>query len=177
MEGKNVQKNKKLKNNIKKKITKKGKSNEKELKIKENSKKEKMNIGERENMDESKKNSSNKSKNIIIIAIVIVIVLALLLILIRGCSKGKKEDKKEEEKIIEKKGSSEENIKEAYGMSKEDAINIVKEIYNSDSYEFTCEIDNDSKYVVTVKNIVTNEVTKYIVDPESKDNSFYEINE
>ena len=177
MDGKNVQKNKKLKNNVKKKITKKGKNDEKQLKIKEINKKQKMNIGERKNMDESKKNNSNKSKNIIIMAIVIVIVLALLLILIKGCSKEKKEEKKEENNIIEKKGASEGNIIEAYGMSKEDAINIVKEIYNSDSYEFTCEIDNDSKYVVSVKNVVTNEVTKYIVDPESKDNSFYEIDE
>lgn len=129
-----------------------------------------------------KKEGKKNNYNIIIIAIVAVILLVLVALIVKGCgnkkeNEEKKQDNKPNETVIEKKGSSEEEIKSAYGMSKDDAINIVKEIYNDDVHEYSCEINVDSKYIVSVKNTITNETVKYLVDPESIDNSFYEINE
>ena len=113
-----------------------------------------------------------KKKNnfllIISISVITVVILALGLILIKGCSKEKDEK-------IKKVGAKEEDIISAYNMSKEDAINRVKTIYNGDMYEFSAEINEDSKYIVSVKNIITEGITKYLVDPTSLNGSFYEI--
>jgi hypothetical protein len=59
-------------------------------------------------------------------------------------------------------------------MSKQDAINLVKSIFNSDTFEFEAEINKEAKYVVTVKNTITDGTYKYLVDPVSK--SFSEMN-
>jgi len=136
-------------------------------------------------MDNKNIEKSNKKGDFKIIMIATIIVIAIVVIAVLINSFGKKEktkednneDNKVEKNEVIKKGSSEEDIKLSYGMSKEDAINIVKEIYNGDVFEFVCDINSDSKYIVTVKNTLSNSVTKYLVDPESKDNSFYEINE
>lgn len=114
----------------------------------------------------------NRNK-IIIISVTAIIVLILGIVLIKGCSNNSNNDNKKE---IEKVGASENDIIKAYNMSKEDAINIVKGIYNSDVYEFSAEINEDSKYIVSVKNLATNKITKYLVDPVKK-GSFYEIDE
>ena len=99
-----------------------------------------------------------------------VILLVLGLVLIKGCSRKK-------EKEVEKVGAKEDDIVKAYDMSGEDAINLVKEIYNSDNYEFSVEINKDSKYIVSVKNTLTESTTKFLVDPTSANGSFYEIDE
>ena len=92
----------------------------------------------------------------------------------KGCSKSSEKNNEEEQpKTIDKIGASEQALIDAYGMSKNDAIEIVKEIYNSDNFEFSADINKDSKYVVTVKNTITNKSDKYIVDPTSSDKSFY----
>ena len=109
-------------------------------------------------------------KNIIIISAIAVVILALGLVLIKGCSTKK-------EKEVEKVASKEDDIVKAYDMSGEDAINLVKEIYNSDNYEFSVEINKDSKYIVSVKNTLTESITKFLVDPTSLNGSFYEIDE
>ena len=107
----------------------------------------------------------------IIIGVITVVILVLGFLLLKGCSN--ENDNKTSKKIP----ASEEQIKNAYDMSKEDAINIVKALYNSDVYEFEAKINEDSKYVVTVKNTITESVTKFLVDPTSTNGSFYEINE
>ena len=141
-------------------------------------------MDEKNNMDDAKlKEGKNKKGDykLILISFAIVTVIVLITLLIFG-NTNKKDENKDNVKVndntqVVKKGTSEESIKKAYGMSKEDAISIVREIYNGESYEFTCEINSDSKYVVTVSNTATKSVSKYLVDPESKDNSFYEIDE
>ena len=50
-------------------------------------------------------------------------------------------------------------------------------INNSDNYEFSVEINKDSKYIVSVKNTLTESITKFLVDPTSLNGSFYEIDE
>ncbi len=123
-----------------------------------------------------KKNSFNM--NYIIVAVIIVIVLILGLLLIKGCSKkDSSNNENNEEKVIEKKAVDESDLVESYGMSKEDAINIVKTAYNGDIYEFSAEINKDSKYIVTVKNLVTNTESKFLVDPTSTSKSFYMLDE
>lgn len=116
---------------------------------------------------------NNKNLYVIVLAVIAVIILVIGLVLIKGCSK----ENKEKEKIVEKAPAKEEDIIAAYNMSGEDAINIVKSIYNSDVYEFSYEIDKNSKYVVKVKNLISENISKFLVDPTSTNGSFYEINE
>ena len=127
-----------------------------------------------------KEKENNKNLYYIIIAVVAVIVLVGGFLLIKGCSNNKannEENNKENAENDKKEAASEESIIKAYGMSKEDAINIVKDIYNGDNYEFSADINEDSKYIVIVKNIITESTNKYLVDPTSTSKSFYEINE
>ena len=113
----------------------------------------------------------DKNKKLaIVFAIIGLIIVVIGLLLING--QPKKEEKKED--IIEKVGASEEDIVNAYNMSKEDAINIVKTLYNGETYDYSVTINEDSKYIVTVKNSITEGLTKYLVDP-TKNGSFYEI--
>lgn len=117
------------------------------------------------------KNETKKlDKNYIIIAVIVVLVLLVIgFAFVKGCSKSDNSNNNEE---VEKKGAAEEDIIKAYGMSKEDAIEIVKKIYNGDNFEFSADINNESQYVVSVKNIITENVTKFIVEPTT--GSFYE---
>ena len=114
------------------------------------------------------------NKNYIIIAVAIVVWLVIGFILIKG---GGKKDNNQNNEEVEKIGAKEDDIIQAYGMSKEDAINVVKRIYNSDNYEFSADINNESKYIVTVKNIITEKTSKYVVDPTSNNGTFYELTE
>ena len=68
---------------------------------------------------------------------------------------------------------TEEEIVNTYGLTKEDAINLVKQNINSDNFEYSVEINNKARYVVTVKNTLTNTEYKYEVDPMTKE--YYEI--
>lgn len=128
---------------------------------------------------EENKKKANKANSTTYIMIAIIIVLVIVigsLLLIKGCSNNK-DNKEPENNEVEQKGAKEDDLINAYGMSKEDAINIVKDFYNSDNYEFACEINSDSKYIVTVTNTITEEDTKYLVDPTIPDKSFSMITE
>ncbi len=125
--------------------------------------------------------SVEKKKNnnyIIFIAFGVVILLILGFILIKGCSKSdKNNDNNSNDEVVKKIGAKEDEIIKSYGMSKNDAIEIVKEIYNSDNFEFSADINEDSKYIVSVKNTITDSIDKYLVDPTSSEKSFYLITE
>lgn len=128
------------------------------------------------------KENNLQGKNYIMIGVGAVLVIVIIgFLLVKGCSNDKNNDKNNEnngnEDVITKKGATEEDIIAAYGMSKQDAINLVKALYNSDNFEFTADINEDSKYIVSVKNIITNNVDKYFVDPTSSGESFYIITE
>ena len=127
-----------------------------------------------------KEKSSINNYKILFMAIIGVLVLIIICVAaFKGCSKNdsKNSNNSNEEEKIKKIGASEEDIISAYGMSKQDAINIVKEIYNSDNFEFSADINEDSKYVVSVENTITKKVDKYVVDPTVEGKSFYMITE
>ena len=127
-----------------------------------------------------KEKSSINNYKILFMAIIGVLVLIIICVVaFKGCSKedSKNSNNSNEEEKIKKIGASEEDIISAYGMSKQDAINIVKEIYNSDNFEFSADINEDSKYVVSVENTITKKVDKYVVDPTVEGKSFYMITE
>ncbi len=129
-----------------------------------------------------KKEGKNNMKNInfkdkkveLIIGIVVVVVIVFLgLFLIFK----KSDDSKNNEKNnpTEDKGETftEKNIVDAYGMTSEDAIKLVKSLFNSDNFVFSTSVSDDAKYIVTVKNTISNTEYKYEVDPVTE--SFYEI--
>lgn len=58
------------------------------------------------------------------------------------------------------------SVEDTFGTTKEEAIDVVKEMYNGDSYEFDAEIRADNWYVVTVTHVVDKTVTVYEVDPQ-----------
>ena len=130
--------------------------------------------GNMEKMDKKNDNTFD-IKHIIMIVTVLIVIIALVF-LIKGCSSEDSNSSNNEGNTIKKIGASEEDIVKSYGTSKQDAINVVKSIYNSDNFEFSAEINEDSKYIVSVKNTITNKVEKYLVDPTSN-NSFYLITE
>lgn len=113
-------------------------------------------------------------KYIIIGVVALLIILVVSFVLFKGCSK---EENKENNNEVEKIGAKEEDIIKAYGMSKEEAIELVQKIYKSDNYEFSVEINKDSKYVVSVKNLINEKVSKFLVDPTTVEKSFYQIDE
>ena len=129
--------------------------------------------------EEKKEKSSIDNYKILFMAIIGVLVLIIICVAaFKGCSKeNSKNSNNSNEEKIKKIGASEEDIISAYGMSKQDAINIVKEIYNSDNFEFSADINEDSKYVVSVENTITKKVDKYVVDPTVEGKSFYMITE
>ncbi len=108
-----------------------------------------------------------KNKKIVIGAILIVIAAILLVLLLTNVFKKDNNKSNHEERKVE---SDEKSIEEDYHFTKDDAINIIKKIYNSDNYEFDALADVDNTYIVTVTNTDTNESTKYKVDPS--DGSF-----
>jgi flagellar basal body-associated protein FliL len=116
----------------------------------------------------TKKVEENDNKKLfIMIGGIVLVLVALVLIIVLATNKPKKEDKpKEEEKpkgeVIE---TDEKTMEKDYGFSKENAINVVKETYQSDNYTFTAVANADNTYTVIVENSETGEVTKWTVDP------------
>ncbi len=68
---------------------------------------------------------------------------------------------------------TEEDLKSAYGVNKEDAINLVKPLFNSDNFEYTAVVTKEAKYLVTVKNTISKVEYQFEVDPVTK--TYYEI--
>ena len=120
------------------------------------------------------KKKSNNNKVIIIAAVVVIVIICIIFLLMNGGNKKENNDKKDNT-VVEDKGHKieEKDIVDAYGMSKEDAINLVKKLFNSDNFEFSAEVNEDAKYVVTAKNTISDTSYKYLVDPINQ--SFYEI--
>ena len=128
-----------------------------------------------DNMDEKEKNKKSIDfekiikrikENKLLLGIIggVVLILIIILIVASLSSKDEKDkDKESENKVI----SNEQTVENEYGFSKEDAVNAIKLRYNSDNYEFEATTREDNMYIVTVKNIDTESITKYIVDPNN----------
>ncbi len=118
------------------------------------------------------KNKKNKDNNLIIlIALVVLAVIGIVILIIKGV--GDKKDNKENSEPGEVENFKENQIVEAYDISKEEAMGLVRNIFVGDVYDFSCEVVGGD-YIVTVKNRLSDEVYEYKVDPARK--SFYQIN-
>ena len=62
-------------------------------------------------------------------------------------------------------------IKEEEVISKEEALNIIKPLFNGDNYEFSVEQIIGESYKVTVTNNLTGNIYYYFVDAKTK--SYY----
>lgn len=119
-----------------------------------------------------KKVEKKKNYNFIIIGVIVVIVIIVCLFFLLG-GKGKNNDESKKDEEDKQIVLTEKDIVDAYGMTANDAIEVVKAIYNSDNFEFSAKVNENSKYTVTVKNTITDAIYKYEVDPITE--SFYEI--
>lgn len=109
------------------------------------------------------KKKNNKrfiTSSIITIVAIIIIVIGVWSIFFKH-----DQDNKQPEEIT---GPKEEDIETNYEMTKEEAISIIKTIFHSDNYSFSAELNNDSQYVVTVTNTLTDKKYIYYVDPATK---------
>ena len=114
-----------------------------------------------------------KDKKVIIIGAVVVfaIIATVLFVVFGGSDKEKNENNN---KVVDKGVVTEKDLETSYGLTGKGAVDIVKTIFNGDSFEFSYTINADAKYVVTAKSKVTGDNTtlKFVVDPITK--SFYE---
>lgn len=99
------------------------------------------------------------------IRLTIAVIVALSLILAGVILIVFNKDDKKETPNTPTEETREEQLVESTGMTKEQAIEIVKENFGSDNYEFTAEATNDGFYKVTAKNTVEDTEIVYYVDP------------
>lgn len=114
-------------------------------------------------------------KTLIVGAIVLVLVIVLLIVFVFNGSSDKKENEVTNNTVEDSTKITDKDIEEAYDFSGQDAIKLVKEQFNSDTFEFSYTVSEDSKYIVTAKSIFEddNTVYKFEVDPVTK--SFYSV--
>ena len=121
---------------------------------------------------EVKSTNLKNKKNLLIIGAAVVIIIIGILVAVLGNDKDPEGGKPSKETQI---NSTEETVEDEYGFSKEDAINVIKGIFNSDSYQYEATVREDNMYIVTVTNPDSDTKYAYVVDPN--DGSFYEIAE
>ena len=104
----------------------------------------------------------NKNKLVFYIVLSVIALISIIggLILLNG--NGDKDKAKKDTR------TTEEIIKENYEFREEDAINLIKNIFNSDNYKFEAKVSDNGLYKVTVTNTVTSSKYIYYVDPATK---------
>lgn len=113
-------------------------------------------------------------KELIIGGVILVAIILIVVLFVAFGGKGKdNENNNTNETPVEDNKITDDDVEKAYGFSSQDAINLVKTIINSDAFDYSTEVNSESKYVVTVKSKVDDTVLKFEVDPVTK--SFYEI--
>ena len=124
-------------------------------------------------MAQAKKGIKVKDKKILlIIGIAAAAIIIGILVAVLGNDEDPKGGKPSKENEIK---STEQTVEDEYGFTKEDAINVIKGIFNSDSYQYDATVREDNMYIVTVTNPDSDTKYAYVVDPN--DGSFYEIAE
>lgn len=118
-----------------------------------------------------------KHKKELIIGIVFVLVIIVCLIFFFANNKnGKGSSSNTENNVIGGDVTfTEQDLIDTYGVSGENAINIVKEYYNSDNFEYSFSVTDDAMYIVTVKNSINGNTYKFKLNPSTK--SYYSIDE
>lgn len=114
-----------------------------------------------------------KKKELIIGVVLLLAVIICVVFIITNNNDKKENDNNDENTKIEDVIFTEEDLKNAYGVSKDDAINIVKPLFKSDNFEYTAVVTKSAKYQVTVKNTISKKEYKFEVDPVTK--SYSEI--
>ena len=117
-----------------------------------------------------------KNKKVLIIGVIVLLLVIILLIaFVFNHDNDKKENEVNNTVTEEEKKITDKDIETSYGFSGKDAIKLVKEQFNSDTFEFSYTVSEDSKYIVTAKSIFEGDDTvyKFEVDPITK--SFYSI--
>ena len=117
----------------------------------------------------NKKINLKNKKVLLIVGVAVVIIIIGILVAVLGNDKEKEGGKPSKEADI---NATEQTVEDEYGFSKEDAINVIKGVFNSDSYQYEATIREDNMYIVTVTNPDSDSKYTYIVDPN--DGSFYE---
>lgn len=146
---------------------------------------------EEKNAENMQITNEQKTK-IIIILITVLVALAILVAFLMLGAKGDKNntnnntDNKNNIENIEQNTENEkfnnpkdaENVTETdiigvYNFSKEDAKKMVMANFNSDNFEFYVNVSTEGKYIVTVRNTISEKIYKYEVDPAKR--TFVEI--
>ncbi len=120
-----------------------------------------------------KKISKGNEKIFAIVVVAIVLVCFVVIVLTRGNKKNDDEGKPAAADIVEDNNFTSNDLKSIYGMSGEEAIEIVKKDFKSDTFEFSYDTDGESQYIVVAKNKITGSEYKYAVDPSS--GSYYTL--
>lgn len=164
--------------------------NKKDKKVKAN---KKLNTEKIEEKNTENKQMTNEQKTKMIVTLVaLLIVLAILVaFLVFGTNGGKNnvnnntdnksnteniEQNTENEKFVDPKDAenvTEKDIINAYNFSKEDAKKMIIANFNSDNFEFYVNVSTEGKYIVTVRNTISEKIYKYEVDPAKR--TFVEI--
>lgn len=132
-------------------------------------------MSEAKKENEKKETTSNNKKKYIYLMVIAVIVILIGIVIALLINKGDDEEPSQDGGNETQIVSDEKSVEQEYGFTKEDAINAVKESFNSDSYEFEAEVRKDNMYIVTVTNPDSETKYTYIVDPN--DGSFQMITE
>lgn len=135
-----------------------------------------MTMAEDKKKEETKKEikiNAKQKKMLLVIGVALLVIVVGIIIAVTG--KDTEDKDKEKPSTATEIKSSEETVEDEYGFTKEDAINVIKGVFNSDSYEYEATVREDNMYIVTVTNPDSDTKYAYVVDPN--DGSFYEIAE
>lgn len=131
----------------------------------------------------------NKHKNEIVIGIILLCIVVICIICLVTNNKDDDNSNNNNQNIpgenVEFNGENnietgkdsatvkEEDLVEAYGMTKDDALKLVKEEFNTDNFTFTVITTNDAKYMVIALNNA--DESKYYVEVNPATKAYYFI--
>ena len=109
-----------------------------------------------------------KKNKIIIASIIFLIIILTITFLIINNNKNESNNEVNNNDNTTIDEITENDIVDPYNFTKEDAKNLVMQLFNSDNFEFNVTISSNAKYIVEVKNTINDNVYKYEVDPITK---------
>lgn len=109
-----------------------------------------------------------KKNKIIIASIIFLIIILTITFLIINNNKNENNNEVNNNDNTTIDEITENDIVDTYNFTKEDAKNLVMQLFNSDNFEFNVTISSNAKYIVEVKNTINDNVYKYEVDPITK---------
>lgn len=122
-------------------------------------------------------------KKLSIILIGLLVIIASIAVIYLLVFFKKKNIVKEKVKIVDYDRSdhvgapNEETVLKEYGLSKEQAIQIIKSKYNANGYKFTAKVNYESHYIIKVTHPDLEEVTYWDIEPNSREARLLNNNE